>query len=91
MSRARHGQLIAGLLPRLWVEPEQSFRCLTAEAQWWIDDLRAHTEGYLRHNAQDLLELAIDALESLGSTQGEQVLIHQDMHGDNILAAQREP
>ena len=31
------------------------------------------------------------ALEELAPTQGEQVLIHQDLHADNVLAAQREP
>jgi streptomycin 6-kinase len=27
----------------------------------------------------------------LVGTQGEQVLVHQDLHGENVLAAQREP
>jgi streptomycin 6-kinase len=27
----------------------------------------------------------------LAGTQGEQVLVKQDLHGDNVLAAQREP
>jgi streptomycin 6-kinase len=27
----------------------------------------------------------------LAATQGEQVLVHQDLHGDNVLSAQREP
>jgi streptomycin 6-kinase len=27
----------------------------------------------------------------LASSQGEQVLVHQDLHGDNVLAAEREP
>jgi streptomycin 6-kinase len=27
----------------------------------------------------------------LASTQGELVLVHQDLHGDNVLAAEREP
>jgi len=27
----------------------------------------------------------------LAATQGEQVLVHQDLHGENVLAAQREP
>ena len=27
----------------------------------------------------------------LAATQGEPVLVHQDLHGDNVLAAQREP
>jgi streptomycin 6-kinase len=35
----------------------------------------------------DVGELA----RELASTQGELVLVHQDLHGDNVLAAQREP
>ena len=38
-----------------------------------------------------LLDAALDALKSLPATQGEPVLLHQDLHGDNVLAAQREP
>ncbi len=33
----------------------------------------------------------IDRLESLSSSQGDQVLLHQDLHGDNVLASEREP
>jgi streptomycin 6-kinase len=40
---------------------------------------------------QELLEAAVSALEELAPTQGEQVLVHQDLHGDNVLAAEREP
>ena len=29
-------------------------------------------------------------MESLSNTQGEQVLLHQDLHGDNVLRARRE-
>jgi streptomycin 6-kinase len=35
----------------------------------------------------DVGELA----RELVSTQGEHVLVHQDLHGENVLAAQREP
>lgn len=83
--------VITDLLPRLWVEPNESFRSLADEAQWWVDDLEAHAQEYRRLNAKDIFDTAIGALKSLPATQGEQVLIHQDLHGDNILAAQREP
>ena len=84
-------EVIAGLLPRLWVEPQQPFRCLSDEAQWWIDDLKTHTDDYRRHDAGSLVDVAIDALQSLAPIQGTQVLVHQDLHGENILAARREP
>ena len=39
-----------------------------------------------------LLDAALAAMESLSNiTQGEQVLLHQDLHGDNVLRARREP
>jgi streptomycin 6-kinase len=38
-----------------------------------------------------LLDEALAALRELAPTQGEQVLLHQDLHGDNVLAARREP
>ncbi len=37
------------------------------------------------------LDAALDALRGLPPTQGEQVLVHQDLHADNVLAAEREP
>jgi streptomycin 6-kinase len=30
-------------------------------------------------------------MDALSSTQGERVLLHQDLHGDNVLGARREP
>jgi streptomycin 6-kinase len=38
-----------------------------------------------------LVDAAISSLEELAPTQGEQVLLHQDLHADNVLAAEREP
>ncbi len=33
----------------------------------------------------------IELLRTLAVTQGEPVLLHQDLHCDNVLSAQREP
>jgi streptomycin 6-kinase len=38
-----------------------------------------------------LIDAATQFLDDLPRTQGEQVLVHQDLHGDNILAGDREP
>ena len=38
-----------------------------------------------------LLSEVIAILGDLAASQGEQVLLHQDLHGDNVLSAQREP
>ena len=38
-----------------------------------------------------LLDEVIEVLQTLSGSQGEQVLLHQDLHGDNVLAAERLP
>ena len=44
-----------------------------------------------REPSDELVDAALAALRELPATQGEQVLVHQDLHGANVLAAQREP
>ena len=75
------------LLPRLWKPAGRPFRSLTEEAAWWAEYLPRQDWGV----APELLEAALEALRELPGTQGEQVLLHQDLHADNVLAAQREP
>jgi streptomycin 6-kinase len=76
------------LLPRLWKPAgEQPFHSLADEAAWWAEYLPKQDWSV----APQLLEAALEALRELPPTQGEQVLVNQDMHGDNVLAAGREP
>lgn len=82
---------IVELLPRLWKPAAEPFRSLADEAAWWVDCLSADWERLGRPFERRLVEAAVDALESLAVTQGEQVLLHQDLHGENVLAAEREP
>ena len=79
------------LLPRLWKPAGPPFRSLTAEAAWWADSLEETWERFGRPFERKLLDAALEALQQLPRTQGPQVLLHQDLHGDNVLAAQREP
>jgi streptomycin 6-kinase len=72
------------LLPRLWRSGD-GFRPLADEAEWWLEhDLAELPDKRLR-------DAAVHYLRDLVPTQGEQVLLHQDLHGENVLAAQREP
>jgi streptomycin 6-kinase len=72
------------LLPRLWKDPA-GFRTLAEEAEWWL------SEGDLaRMPAHPLRDAAVANLRELTPTQGELVLVHQDLHGENVLAAERE-
>jgi streptomycin 6-kinase len=69
------------LLPRLWKSAD-GFHTLADEAELWIEhDLR---------NAR-YRDVATQLLRELVPTQGELVLVHQDLHGENVLAAEREP
>src|SRR5438067_8571349 len=69
------------LLPRLWKNAD-GFRTLADEIAFW--DFSDHRDRDLAHRAERLAR-------ELAPTQGELVLVHQDLHVDNVLAAQREP
>jgi streptomycin 6-kinase len=75
------------LLPRLWKPAGTPFRPLADEAAWWAEYLPRQDWS----SAPWLLEAALEALRELPGTQGDHVLLHQDLHGGNVLAAQREP
>jgi streptomycin 6-kinase len=75
------------LLPRLWKPAGEPFRPLADEAAWWVEYLPGQDWG----SDRELLDAALEALRDLPGTQGAQVLVNQDLHADNVLAAQREP
>jgi streptomycin 6-kinase len=79
------------LLPRLWKPAGAPFGTLAAEAAWWADSLEETWERFAQPFERRLLDAALEALLELPRTQGPQVLLHQDLHADNVLAAQREP
>ena len=73
-----------GLLPRLWKSGD-GFASLEDEAAIWVDEIERDCRD------PKLRDAALGYLRELPSTQGEQVLLHQDLHGENVLAAEREP
>jgi streptomycin 6-kinase len=80
-----------GLFPRLWVPAGAPFRSLAEEAAWWVDTIATGWERFGRPFERRLRDAAIEALTALPRDQGPQVLLHQDLHADNVLAAEREP
>ena len=84
-------EVLIGLLPRLWVVGGEPFHMLEDEASWWIGYLPEQWERSGRAVERRLVDAAVDALSLLSQSQGEQVLLNQDLHGDNVLAAEREP
>jgi streptomycin 6-kinase len=83
--------VLVDLLPRLWKPAGPPFSPLAEEAGSWVEDLPGEWERLGRPFERRILDGAVSALAELAATQGEQVLVNQDLHGDNVLAAQREP
>ena len=95
-SLASEGQDVAldvliGLLPRLWKPAGEPFHTLASEAAWWASYLEDVWDRVRPPYPRALLDAALAAYDELPSTQGELVLQHQDLHAENVLAAQREP
>jgi streptomycin 6-kinase len=83
--------VLTGLLARLWKPAGPPFRSLAEEAGWWAGYIREEWDKEGRLFEEELVAAAVAALDELAPTQGEQVLIHQDLHADNVLAAERDP
>jgi streptomycin 6-kinase len=66
------------------VEERRGLRPLAEEAEFW----REYEFPQVRDTR--LRDAATRHLEELVPTQSQQVLVHQDLHGENVLAAQRE-
>ena len=79
------------LLPRLWIPAGPPIGTLSEEAAWWLASLEGWAERAGRPFSQPLLGATLEALRELPASQGDQVLLHQDLHPDNVLAATREP
>jgi streptomycin 6-kinase len=86
-------RIATGVLRRLWrpAPAGHPFRLLADEAACWAHELPLRWEASGRLFEQELLDRALAALRELGPAQGEQVVLHQDFHGGNVLQAQREP
>jgi streptomycin 6-kinase len=84
-------EVLVDLLPRLWVETGAPFTSLREEAAIWHADMPVCWERADRPYERELLDAALGAIDRLADTQERQVLLHQDLHGDNVLRAAREP
>jgi streptomycin 6-kinase len=79
------------LLPRLWKTAGAPFHTLEEEALLWLESLPREWEQAGRPFERALVDVALEAIDELAPTQGEQVLLHQDLHALNVLSAEREP
>src|SRR4029450_14063467 len=74
----------AGGVPgRLWVPPAEPFRRLEEAAARWAEELPE------RGLDRELVEPVVAFLRDAGPTQRESLLLHQDLHGGNVLRSER--
>jgi streptomycin 6-kinase len=83
--------VLAGQLSRLWRPATEPFTRLTDEAARWAKNLLPSWERAGRPFPRRWVDDAVALLQELSASQGEQVLLDQDLHGDNVLRAEREP
>lgn len=83
--------VLIGLLPRLWVPVDAPIGTLSEESGWWHENLQGWSEQARHPFSEPLFSAALEALRELPTSQGDQVLLHQDLHPENVLAATREP
>ncbi|TDC67251.1 aminoglycoside phosphotransferase [Micromonospora sp. KC207] len=83
--------VVVGLLPRLWRPAGAPFTPLAEEAAGWLERLPVQWARLGRPFERRLLDAGLGRLAELAGTQGEQVLVNQDLHAGNILRATREP
>ncbi|MFE9688215.1 aminoglycoside phosphotransferase family protein [Micromonospora sp. NPDC005806] len=79
------------LLPGLGVPAGPPFTPLSEEAAGWAERMPANWERANRPYERRLLDTALGLLADLVPSQGEQVLVNQDLHAGNVLRAAREP
>jgi streptomycin 6-kinase len=83
-------EALTEILPRLWIEADKPFVSLRDESAKWAENLPSSWERAGRPFEIELLDAALQALHGLRESQ-DQVLVNQDLHGDNVLRAKREP
>ena len=75
--------IAADVLEQLWSPAGRPFRRLEDEAARWAEELPGRAvDGAL-------VDEAVRFLREAGPAQHESVLLHQDLHGGNVLSSQR--
>lgn len=82
-------ELLGDLVQELSIQVDGPFTSLTEEAARWAQNLPATWEQAGGPFDRTLIDQTLELLHDLSSTQGPGVLLHQDLHGDNVLRAER--
>jgi streptomycin 6-kinase len=84
--------VIAGLLPRLWRQPDpgRRFQPLQAMCDRWADRYERNPPSR-RQLDPGIAAAGVDLFRTLPASSNRNVLLCTDLHAGNVLAAQREP
>ena len=93
---AQQDAIVAGLLRRLWIEPQPGhpFRTLASMCAWWADEFEEKygaAGSRLPQLDPGLARVGMELFRSLPGTAERAVLLCTDLHPENVLAASREP
>jgi streptomycin 6-kinase len=93
MPEPEQDVVVAGLLRRLWTQPPDGhpFRPLQTMCEEWAGEFEHGFMGSSRGIDPGLAREAMVLFRELPSSAGRTVLLCTDLHGENILAARREP
>ena len=83
--------VVAELLPRLQVEAPSThpFTLLADEAERWAEEVPRWYEEAGRPFERSLLDAALDVYRTVD--RSVEIVVNQDLHGGNVLRAEREP
>ena len=82
-------EVVAGLYSRLHVPPPPQLRSVGSYLDRWTPALRAlPRDAPVPHR---MVEQALSLVAGLFTADGPVVMVHGDLHYDNVLAAEREP
>ncbi|HET6812083.1 MAG TPA: aminoglycoside phosphotransferase family protein [Acidimicrobiales bacterium] len=85
--------VVAGLLRRLWREPESGhpFRSLASMCAEWADEFEAKAAAGGCPLEPAIARRGMDLFRSLPATSDRALVLCTDLHAGNVLAARREP
>ena len=83
----------SGVLRRLRrpAPAEHEFRLLVDVARGWAREIESRWTEFGHPYERALLDFALDRIRGLVEVTDEWVVLHQDLHVENILSAEREP
>jgi len=82
--------VVIDLLRKLWVPTSGPFNTLANESNGWCKRLEKNWLAAGKPCEKSLIDITMETINNLNLSQGEQVLIHQDLHGENILSSERD-